>query len=327
MSLAYTTEELIEEIRNQFQVGDAGSLGTEDADILRYLNKEMMLEIIPQVARLHEEYFIITELITLTVSNTISDTHVKIPDRAVGQSLRDLMIIKGTSPASQRIALPRINREDLPAFEIARGDGSDTRGFFIENVRIRVFPSIKTGDILEVAYMFRPSQLVKADGYRTVTAFDATLNTVTLSGSGSPFAVGDQVDIHGPNSGAEIRVFDNIITAVVANVLTLTDPIDGTDTREGRQAVEVGDFVALRETSAIPMLPRELHTILAQAVVVRLAEAMDDQEKYKMHLNHLNRELKLMQFYLGKRVTGRPRKIVNRLSPLWRQGNVQRRSL
>ena len=189
MSLAYTTEELIEEVRNQYQVGDSGSLGTEDNDILRYLNKEMMLEIIPQVAKLHEEYFILTELITLTVTNTLSDTHVKIPDRAIGQSLRDLLLNKGGSTGAARLSLPRINREDLPAFEIARGDGSDTRGFFIENVRIRVFPSIKTGDQLEVSYMFRPSQLVKASGYRTVTSFNPTLNTVTLSGSGSPFAV------------------------------------------------------------------------------------------------------------------------------------------
>jgi hypothetical protein len=327
MSLAYTTEELIEEVRNQYQVGDSGSLGTEDPDILRYLNKEMMLELIPQVAKLHEEYFIVTELIPLTVTNTLSDTHVKIPDRAVGQSLRDVLLVKGSTSPVMRLSLPRIGREDLPAFEIARGDGSDMRGFFLENVRIRVFPSVVTGDELEVSYMFRPSQLVKSDGYRTVTALDTVLNTVTLSGSGSPFVVGDLVDIHGPNSGSEIKVWDNAITVVAGNVLTLTDPIDGTDSRDGRPPVDVGDFVVLRETSAIPMLPRELHTILAQAAVVRLAEAIDDESKYKMHLNHLNRELKLMQYYLEKRVTGRPRKIVNRLSPLWRQGNVQRRSL
>ena len=328
MSLSYTTEELLEEVRNQYQVGDSGSLGTTDDDILRYLNKEMMLEIIPQVAKLHEEYFIVTELITLTATNTISDTHVKVPDRAVGQSLRDVIIIKGGTRGNARISLPRINREDLPAFEVVRGGGDDTRGFFLENVRIRVFPSIKTGDKLEVSYMFRPSQLVKASGYRNVTAVDTTLNTVTVSGgTPPPFAVGDLIDIHGPNSGAEIRVFDNQVTVVAGNTLTLADPIDGTDVREARQAVEIGDFMALRETAAIPMLPRELHTILAQAAVVRLAEAIDDREKYQLHLNHLNRELKLAQYYLEKRVTGRPRKIVNRLSPLWRMGNVQRRSL
>ncbi len=323
-ALAYTTEELLEEVRNQYQVGDSGSLGTEDPDILRYLNKEMMLELIPQVAKLHEEFFVITEKVPLTKDNTISDTHVLIPDRAVGASLRDIFLIRGAT----RLPLPRINREDLAAFETDRGGGEALRGFFIENVRIRVFPTIRTGDELEVAYMFRPSQLVKAARYRTITAVDFTLNTVTLSGSVPvPFALNDLIDIHGPNSGAEIRVFDNEITAINSLTLTLADPIGGTDSREGRQKVRIGDFMALREESAIPMLPRELHTILAQAAVVRLAEAMDDQEKYKMHLNHLNRELKLMVYMIGKRVVGRPRKIVNRNSPLWRQGNIQRRSL
>ena len=324
MSLSYTTEELLEEVRNQYQVGDSGSLGTTDDDILRYLNKEMMLEIIPQVAKLHEEYFIVTENIPLTKTNTISDTHVKIPDRAVAQSLRDVFLLRGQT----RLPLPRINREDLAAFETDRGGGEEMRGFFIENVRIRVFPSIKTGDEIETAYMFRPSQLVKKARYRTIASRDTVLNTVTLTGSVPvPFSLNDLIDIHGPNSGAEIRVWDNEITAISSLTLTLADPINGTDTRKGRQIVEVGDFAALREESAIPMLPRELHTVLAQSAVVRLAEAIDDKEKYQMHLNHLNRELKLMHFMLGKRVVGRPRKVVNRNSPLWRQGNIQRRSL
>lgn len=322
MPLRYTTEELIEEVRNQFQTGDTSSLGTEDADIITYLNKEMMLELIPQIAKLREEFFITTELLTLTKENTINDTHIKIPDRAIHQSLRDLLLIRGTA----RISLPRINREDLPSFESVRGDGTEIRGFFIENYRIRVFPQVKTGNQLEISYMFRPSQLVKADTYRTITAVDGSLKQVTVSGT-NPFAVGQQIDIHGPNSGAEVRIWDNAITVVAGNILTLTDAIDGTDTREGRFVVEVGDFIAPREQCAIPMLPRELHPLLAQAVVVRMAEAIDDQEKYAMHRAQLDRQMKLMQFPMGKRVTGKPRKIVNRNAPLWRQGNVQRRSL
>jgi hypothetical protein len=323
MSLSYTTEELLEEIRNQYVVGDAGSQGTTDADLLRYLNKEMMLELIPQVAKLHEEFFVVTELITLTVTGALGDNHIAVPDRAVGQSLRDLFLIRGGS----RIELPRINREDLSIFEGTVGVGNSLRGFFIEGGRIRTFPSVTAGDKLEVAYLFRPSQLVKSSGYRKITALDTTLKTVTMEGSGSPFVAGDLVDIHGPNSGAEIRVWDNEVVSVAANVLTLTDPIDGTDPREGRQAVAVGDYVCARETCAIPMLPRELHPALAQAAIVRLAEAFDDQEKYAMHLNQLNRELKLMEFMVGKRVHGRPRIIVNAGSPLWKQGNVNRRSI
>ena len=325
MSLAYTTEQILKKVRDQYQIGDAGSLGTTDADLLDFVNAEMMMELIPQIARLHEEFFVLTELINLPVSSGIESTHIQIPDRAVGNSLRDLFLLRGKT----RISLPRINREDLGAFESDRGSaGTGVRGFFIEGVRIRVFPGGQAADQLEVAYLFRPSQLVKADGYRTVTALDTTLNTVTVSGgTPPPFAVGDLIDIHGPNSGAEIRVFDNEVTAVNGSILTLADSIDGTDSREGRQPVALKDFVAQRETAAIPMLPRELHPILAQATVVRLAEAMDDTEKYQLHLNHLERQMKLSRYFLEKRVIGRPRKIVNRNSPLWRQGNIQRRSI
>lgn len=324
MPLRYTTEELIEEVRNRAVIPDTESQGWTDDDILLYLNGEMMMELIPQVAKLHEEFMIITEVITLTPSTTIENTHIEIPDRAVGSSLRDIILLLGTD----RIQVPRINREDLPSFQVTRGQGTDIRGYFIENNRIRIFPGSSAGNALEVSYRFRPSQLVKADSYRTLTSVDLTLNTVTTSGAAPPpFSVGDLVDIHGPNSGAEIRVFDNVITTIVGTTLTLTDPINGTDVREGRQVVKVGDFVAPREQAAIPMLPRELHAILAQAAVCRVIEGIDDAEKLQMHTRQLNRQLQLMVFNIGKRVAGRPRKVVNRLSPLWRQGNVQRRTI
>ena len=127
--------------------------------------------------------------------------------------------------------------------------------------------------------------------------------------------------------GAEIKVFDNEITLIVGNTLTLADPIDGSDSRDGRKEVVVGDFICTAETSAIPMLPRELHQLLVQATVCRITESIDDQEKLQMHTNTLNRMMKLMEYNIGKRVHGRPRKILNRNAPLWRQGNVQRRSL
>jgi hypothetical protein len=324
VSLRYTTEELIEEVRNRAVIPDTESQGWTDDDILLYLNGEMMMELIPQVAKLHEEFMIVTELITLTPTSDIENTHIEIPDRASGNSLRDIILVKG----GDRIQIPRINREDLPSFQINRGEGTDIRGYFIENSRIRIFPGAEANNQLEVSYRFRPSQLVKAASYRTATSVNLTLKEVTLSGAAPPpFSVGDKVDIHGPNSGAEIRVWDNEITAIVGTTLTLTDPIDGTDSREGRQIVKVGDFTAPREQCAIPMLPRELHAILAQAAVCRVTEGIDDGEKLQMHTRQLNRQLQLMEFSIAKRVEGRPRKVVNRLSPLWRQGNIQRRSI
>ena len=325
MPLRYTTEELIEEVRNRAVIPDTESQGWTDDDILLYLNGEMMMELIPQVAKLHEEFMIITEIVSLTPGTGITSTHIPVPDRAVGMSLRDLILIN----QSDRIFLPRINREDLPAFQIRRGEGTDIRGYFIENTRIRIFPGVgQQAQSLELSYRFRPSQLVKADSYRTVTAIDTVANTVTVSGAAPPpFAIGDLIDIHGESSGAEIKVFDNAITGIVSTTLTLTDPIDGSDTREGRLPVEIGDFVVPRENCAVPMLPRELHGILAQAAIVRITEALDDAQKMQLHQAQLNRQLKLMEYNIGKRVEGRPRKVVNRNAPLWRQGNVQRRSI
>ena len=324
MPLAYTTEELIREVRNRSMTPDADSPGTQDADLLLLLNGEMLNELIPRVSKLHEEFWVVTELVTLS-TNDPDSTFVEIPDRAVGITLRDLFIVNG----GDRAFLPQINREDLAAYQIRRGEGTDIRGYFIEGNRIRIFPGVATGGSqLEVSYQFRPSQLTTAANYTTITAVDTSLKQVTVAATAPiNFSVGQQIDIHGPNSGAEIRVWDNAIAAISSQVVTLTDPIDGNDAREGRKIVKVGDYMAPREESAIPMLPRETHTILAQAAVCRVIESLDDQEKLAMHTKTLDRWLNGMNYNIAKRVRGRPRVIVNRKAPLWRQGNLQRRSL
>lgn len=319
MPLSYTTEELINEVRARSVTNDTDSPGWTDADLLLYLNGEMLNELIPQVGKLQEEFMIVTELLTLTSG----DQTVQVPPRAVGNSLRDVILVIG----GNRINIPHANREQIAQFAVTRGNDDNLRAYYLENTRIRLIGNAGNGQQLEVSYKFRPSQLVLASSYRTVTNISGLI--VTLSGSDLPseFTVGANVDIHGASSGAEIKVWDNAIAAISGQAVTLTDPIDGTDAREGRPAVDDGDFVAPAEQCAIPMLPREVHSILAQAAVCRVIESLDDQEKLAMHTSTLNRWLKLMEFNIGKRVEGRPRKIVNSNAPLWRQGNVQRRSI
>lgn len=326
-TLRYTTEELIREVRNRAVIPDTNAQGWTDDDIILYMNTEILTELVPQVAKLQEEFMVVTEVIALSVG----DEFIPVPTRAVGNSLRDLLIIHGDS----RGYIPRIAREDLPSFQPVRGGSTSIRGYYLEHSRIRLFPAVAnagSATALEVSYRFRPSQLTIADSadsfYRIVTSVDLVGNTVTVSGGAPPpFALNTDVDIHGANSGAEIKVWDNSITLIVGNTLTLADPINGTDTREGRREVEIGDYVCTAEHAAIPMLPRDVHQILAQSTICAITESIDDQEKLQMHTSRLNRMLKLMQYTIGKRVLGRPKKILNRNAPLWRQGNVQRRSL
>ena len=325
-TLRYTTEELIREVRNRAVIPGTGAQGWTDEDIILYMDTELLTELVPQVAKLQEEFMVVTEIIDLAVG----DEFIPVPTRAVGNSLRDLLIIRGKA----RSSLPRIAREDLPSFQPVRGGSTEIRGYYLEHSRIRIFPAVGTSGSaaqLEISYRFRPSQLTLEDStdtfYREVTARDLTLNTVTVSGGAPPFPLNSDVDIHGKNSGAEMKVWDNEINLIVGNTLTLADPINGSDTREGRRTVEVGDFVCTAETAAIPMLPRDVHQILAQSAICAITESIDDQEKLQMHTSRLNRMMKLMEYTIGKRVLGRPKKILNAGAVLWRQGNVQRRSL
>ena len=79
MPLSYTTEELLNEVRARSVTNDTDAPGWLDSDLLLYLNGEMLNEIIPHVAKLQEEFMVVTEIISIPVGTQT----VQVPDRAV----------------------------------------------------------------------------------------------------------------------------------------------------------------------------------------------------------------------------------------------------
>jgi hypothetical protein len=309
MARAFTSEQLLTEVRRIGAFSDVSSEGKTDTDILNALNTVMLDELVPNLLRYREEYLV--KAINQTI--TASDTFINIPSRAIGNTLRDVYFVSSDLSANEY--LPKISREDIPF--LASLDTTNTPGgFYVEGDSIRLLPGPTSG-VLRLSYFFRPGTLVKADSYRTVASVDSTTSVTLNSAVPTSWDTDTLFDVHSKNSGAENRYFDKVATTVSGTTLTFSTAIDGSlaDT----QAIQVGDYVVEAENAAVPALPREMHPILAQAAAARMLESEGDTEMLEVARQTLARQLQNMNQILEARVEGKPIKVTNKNSFLNRQ--------
>jgi hypothetical protein len=299
--LQYTADELIATVRNIASLPDHNQVGSQSADIIRYLNEEMMAELVPALLKAREEYFVLTRRIPIVEGQD----RYRIPQRAIGLKLRDLHYVDGAGDV-----------HDIEHIERERADdyGDDGSGcppaFHLENNQIVLIPRGGSfSGFLEVVYHFQPGQLVLANQARLIQSVAGGVITLTQNAP-STFTTTARYDIHSPLSGGEIKAFDIPCSNVSAAQLTFTQAdIDGSV--YGSLKAETGDYVVLAGEAALPALPRELHPVLAQAAACRAREAIGDVDGVAMHKAKLDRMLLNAMALLECRVEGRPPKITN----------------
>lgn len=297
----YTTDELVKVVRLRGMLGNVESSGTKDQDIIDHLNDAMMEELVPKILSVREEYFVIPTRIA-TATGTI-----RWPERAVGNKLRDVALWRSDS---DRSGLPRVS----PPQKYGYGSGSTPVAYYIEGNNIKLLPEGSSGTI-EMGYFFRPGQLVKSLEAGVVSSIDLDNKKLTLvSNPPTTWDSSKKIDIHSGFSGGEIRQFSLSLSGITGAELTFSDAIDGSSF--GTHAPAPGDYVCLEGEAVLPALPIELHPVLAQAAVVKVAESMGDTESVTIHQGKLNRMLQQCTVMIDYRVEGTPQKIVNTNS-LW----------
>lgn len=301
----YTADNLIEYVRDIAMVPDSSSVGTDDTSILEHLNHALLTEITPQVAKVKEEYFVVTERVPIGSSQS----KYRINHRAMGGRIRDIVYLNGTSEYSQ---LDMVNRNELPYWG---ADGNNQpEAFYLEGNYIVLLPTISGGTgSLEISFPFRPGELVLVENTRTVAAVvsstEVTLSSAVPSGWTTSSS---KYDIHSGESGAEISSWDLTATTVSGAQMIFSEAIDGSVF--GTHPVAVGDYVCVAEEAALPALPRELHPVLGQAAACRVLLALGDDENLKIQVSKLERMIKDSQYLLESRVEGKPHIISNRNS-------------
>lgn len=301
----YDADDLIESVRNYGMIPDANSQGTQDSDILRYLNETLRTVLLPAIMTVRENFGEVTERTDLAASTS----RYPMPARAAFDKLRALEWVNANG---KRRALTRTTIELRSRF--GQTPSSTPKAYSLEGNRIVIYPSLDStpeGE-LELVYTMRASQIVPTDEVAIIDDVDLVTGEIHIESTPTAFAAGLEYDIHSPKSGAELRIWDEIPTSYNSVTQILTFPVATIDgSVHGRYVPAVGDYVCLSGECAIPFLPKELHPILAKGAAVRVLRAAGDHESADKVKADFLEELQTAITMLDDRVEGDPEAVVN----------------
>lgn len=312
MSSFYTSNTLIESIKRRSAI-PVGQETFEPSDFLAFANEEIWIGILPSIMRLHEDYLLYTEEMPLVVNTS----RYAIPDRAIGNKLRELAYRDNNGNIFE---MTRINIEDLPDYN-GPVQVTNYYTYYIENNDIVLVPSVGTTvtGVLLVSYYLRPNQLVEENRVGVVTAINTTTGEVTVNDVPSVFSLTATYDLVKAKSPFKTLKLNLGITSLnpTTNVVTFNPA-------QLPSALAVGDYICLSEETIVPQIPSELHVMLAHRVAARCLEAQGDLQA----LQAANQKLAEMEnnttTIIDNRVEGSPKKVKNRHGFL-RQGLFSRR--
>lgn len=242
-----------------------------DTKILQAASEELIAYVCPLLDQANEEYFT-TSLDTPVVSGTAS---YDMPTRAASGSLRVLKWVDGAGVEAPN-PIPRIELPDIGRYSSL--SANFPLGFYFTATQLVILPTPNvTGttsplaSCLRMYYSRRPNALVTGAGTAVCTVTGITDTVATCSTvNATNFATGLTVDIISANAPFKMRMMDAAITA--SNATTITIGAGGM-TAAG---VAIGDYITLAQTSYVPQIPLEWHSLLELRTAIRVFAILGD---------------------------------------------------
>jgi hypothetical protein len=312
MAQSFTTDSLITSVKRRATIPENQALFSTQ-DFIDFANEEMIMSIVPEVMRLHEDYFLISDDVALVANQS----RYRIPERAIGNMLRDLSFVDNSGNV---LEMTRLSIDDTPEFNLPFTQNR-LSAYHVEANQIVLQPAISgtVSGSLRFSYYLRPNNLVTEDRVGIITSINTSTGELTLDKTPSVFSVTETFDIveaRSPNftiakeiNASSINTTTNIITFAISDL-----PTD----------LKVGDHICLKTECIIPQIPSDLHVYLAHKIAMRCLEAMGDAQGIQLaEKKSIELENKLTNI-IDNRVQASPQKVVNRRGIL-RTGLYRRR--
>jgi hypothetical protein len=309
MARPIIASKLIRSVRNRALIPTDTST-FQDEDILDILNEEVTQGLLSTIMVLNEEHMVDHIDIPIDSSEDLSGG-VEIPERAVGNKLREVSYIRsGNVYELSRISLEEISdfRNDYDRYNY------NLDLFYVEGNKVKFISNKVNADFIRMYFYMMPNDIVKEDECSEVFSIvDNGDGTTTLNMTSVPDAFSNlpTMDVVGAKVPNKIKKFD--ITPISVNrtqktITFNTSDIDG--------FIEKGDFVCQQFTSPYLNMPTEMHSLLAQRAAIYILEALGDTEGLRNAMMRLQQMETSIQTILEDRVEGAPQKINPRHSPL-----------
>jgi len=255
-----TADDLVQYVR---ELGSLPDGRFSPAEILSFADNEV-LNVAKDIISVRQDFLVETQSFTIG-SNT---TGFRIPPRALGGKLRDLML--QLQPGNYQnpgnyVSVPRVDMSDR---------ASNPVGYFYQGNQVvmwNVSPAIasNTAQIL-ASYYARPGKLISTGSALLVTAVGAT----SVTGTGANLTGQVLLDIIKGSPGFENVSFNQsgyTTTATTVAGIVATDIVN----------VAVGDWVCASGYSPVIQLPQEFHQVLAQRTIVKALDSIGDDAGFQ----------------------------------------------
>lgn len=294
------TENLLDDIKDRSFAPISQNTWT-DAKILRLATKEMRDFIVPEIMSKRENFFLVYTDTSLTANVSL----YSVPERSVGNSLKNIFIVD-----SEGDYLYRLNRAKLNHIDQFEKTGTPSQ-FFMQGDKVRVLPSPKnTENTLRQFYFLRSSELVETSNCAKITSVSRgasnTTFTVDTDLSGS-LSSGDKIDFVNGQSPYLLWAFDVEIGSITSSTIVVTN--ESVDDAASSTMPGIDDYICPRLQSNIPMIPEEYHTALAIKTARSMVASLNDQKKYQLLNNDLKEALEMASKLIANRIEDQPQKI------------------
>lgn len=253
-----------------------------NADYLNILNDELLIQIVPLLNKLNEEYFLSYKDYPIVAGQD----KYRIPTRAVGSSLRDVQLIDSTGGVK---SLLRLFEEDKTSLT------SGPQGYYIKGNQIIVSPKpvATDGSILRLVYFRRPSRFVLSTSCAQIQSIDTASKTVVVNSLPSSMSTSTPIDFVQAESPYDILEMDYSISSISGTTLVFTSNLP--------DDLAVNDYISLAGQSCVAMIPDDLIPVLVQAALCSCLTSKKDTQA-KIELEKLEQMKQVMFQMLSPRV-------------------------
>jgi hypothetical protein len=283
----FTSDVLVASIKRRGSIPTSQNL-IKQADFYALINEELQSNLVPYLMSVREEYFVAD----FDYSIQLNKTTYRIPQRAIGGKLRDVLYVRVGGSA---YPLPRLDEAEVAS------NNNSLNGFYLfgNSVVLNPIPT-NTSDTLRLRHFRRPNTVVDVSACGQVTAINTVTNQVTCSSVPTSFTTNVLCDFVKAQSGFECLQIDSPIVNISGSTITFSSlPTD----------LAIGDWISLAGESPIPQIPQELHPLLAQLVTVKCLEALGDAGGLSVAQSKLKELQESLMHVIAPRVDGEMKKI------------------
>jgi hypothetical protein len=256
-----------------------------DKEILEEAYDVLISELQPLIISVRQEYYVKR----VSVDITAGVAKYRMPDRSVGQQLREVKILRGNDV----IDIPQIGLEEVGTLSTGT-----PRSFYLESNYVYLYPTPgSTVDRLALTYSLRCSKPVSATEVAVITSIDFVTGVITAS-CPSTWTTANSFDLVSRKNAGESLGRDLVATNVTPGV-NITFNISDLGTE-----LAPGDFVSLADESFIVQVPAEAVQLWAMLTVRNLLASqasLQEAQAAQAMIDNLKGDLVRL---IGTRVAG-----------------------